>query len=189
MTLPQRRVWFLFAALVANFSLAGGPQAGEAYACSCAETRDVGETFERSDAVFSGKVVKIDEEPPDEVGPFPFLGPVTFEVEEAWKGASESDVVVYGQGPAVSCGINFEKGGTYLVYAHRTDGRLATDYCGRTKPLSFAGTDVSELNASRGSLPDNGGPGASPLEAAMAAAAVLSLLAAAAVVPRGSRRD
>ncbi|MDQ4128217.1 MAG: hypothetical protein M3151_09775 [Actinomycetota bacterium] len=187
--MPKSRIWFLTLVLTANFLLMGGPHAGEAYACSCAGTRDVGETFEGSDAVFSGKVVKAEEEPPDDVDAFPFLGPVTFEVEEAWKGAPESGIVVYGQGPAVSCGIDFEKGETYLVYAHRTDGRLATDYCGRTKPLSFAGTDVSELNAERGSLPDTGGPEVSPLEAAIAAGVVLSLLTAAALVPRGSRRD
>jgi hypothetical protein len=86
------------------------------------------------------------------------LGPVTFEIQEAWNGVSGNSVVVYGQGPGASCGIDFERGETYLVYAYRTDGDLGTDFCGRTKPLPYSGSDVSELNASRGSLPDTGDP-------------------------------
>lgn len=187
MALPRRRIWFLAVALIANSLLLGGPQAGEAYACSCAETRDVGETFEVSAAVFSGEVVKAEEEPPDRGGRF--LGPVTFEVEETWKGAAENSVVVYGQGSEVSCGIDFERGETYLVYAGRTDGYLTTDYCGRTKPLSFAGSEVDELNAARTPLPETGGlrlP--SSLQAKIAAGAVVSMLAAAALVSRRPRR-
>lgn len=185
--MSQRWVRFVVIALVVSLLLAGGPYAGTAHACSCAETRDVGETFDRSAAVFSGKVVKAEEKPPDEGGRF--LGPVTFEVEKVWKGASENNAVVYGQGPEVSCGIDFEKGETYLVYAYRTDGRLATDYCGRTQPLSSAGTDVGELNAARGTLPDTGGPTASTVKAVIATGAALSLLVAAALVPRRSRRE
>lgn len=191
----MQKVWlyFLVLALAGNLVLAGGPQADKAYACSCAGTRDVEETFERSAAVFSGEVVKAEEVSPESSDPpdpgDPFLGPVTFEVEEAWKGASKDSVVVYGQGPEVSCGIDFERGETYLVYAGRADGYLTTDYCGRTKPLSFAGSDVNELNDARGSLPDTGGPGASHLKAVVATGVVLSLLTAAALIPGRSRRD
>ncbi|MBA2618421.1 MAG: hypothetical protein H0U91_09680 [Rubrobacter sp.] len=191
MASPRRRIWFLIFVLIANFLLMGGPQAGKVYACSCAETRDVEESFEKSAAIFSGRVVKAEGAapvPPD--GDDPFLGPVTFEVEEAWKGASEGSVVVYGQGPEPSCGIDFERGETYLVYAYRSDGYLGTDYCGRTKPLSFAGSDVGELNAARGSLPETGGPRVpSSLQAKIAAGAVVSVLAAAALVSRRPRRD
>lgn len=191
MTLPRRRIWLLAVALIANSLLLGGPQAGEAYACSCAETRDVQETFEKSAAVFSGEVVKAEEVSPETSDPpdpgDPYLGPVTFEVDEAWKGASESSVVVYGQGLGVSCGMDFEKGETYLVYAYRSGDNLGTDYCGRTKPLSFAGPEVDELNAARGSLPDTGGPRVpAPLRATIAAVA---LLAAAALAARRPRRD
>lgn len=150
----------------------------------------VEESFEKSAAVFSGKVVKVEEAPsvpPD--GDDPFLGPVTFEVEEAWKGASEGSVVVYGQGPEAGCGRNFEEGETYLVYAYRTDDYLATDYCGRTKPVELASSDLRELDAARGSLPDTGGPGASPLEAMIVTGVALSMLTAAALVSRGIPRD
>lgn len=193
MALPRGWVWFLTVALVVNTLLLGGPQAGEAYACSCAETRSVEETLEKSAAVFSGEVVKAEEappEPPDGDDPFLGLGPVTFEVEETWKGSSEDSVTVYGQGPEASCGIDFEKGETYLVYAYRSGGDLGTDFCGRTKPLSFAGSDVSELNAARGSLPDTGGPRVpSPLRATIVAGGAGMLLAAAAIAARRPRRD
>ena len=193
MALPRRRMWFLAVALVANSLLLGGTQAGEAYACTCAGTRSVEETLKKSAAVFSGEVVKAEEEPPeppDGNGSFLGLGPVTFKVEETWKGASEDSVTVYGQGPGVSCGMDFEKGETYLVYAYRSDGNLGTDYCGRTKLLSFAGSDVGELNAARGSLPDTGGPRVpSPFQATIAAGFVAVLLATAALTTRRPRRD
>ncbi len=195
MTLPRRQAWFLAVALIVNLLRLGGPRAGEAHACGCAVAANadesvVEESFEKSAAVFSGKVVKVEEAPsvpPD--GDDPFLGPVTFEVEEAWKGASEGSVVVYGQGPEAGCGRNFEEGETYLVYAYRTDDYLATDYCGRTKPVELASSDLRELDAARGSLPDTGGPGASPLEAMIVTGVALSMLTAAALVSRGIPRD
>jgi hypothetical protein len=191
--LPRRRVRFLAVALVVNSLLLGGPRADEAHACTCAETRGVEETFERSSAVFSGKATKVEEFSPGspETGDALLgLGPVTFEVQEAWKGASGDSVVVYGQGPGVSCGLDFERGETYLVYAYRIDGDLGTDYCGRTKPLSYAGSDVSELNDSRGSLPETGGPRIpAPVQVTIAFGAAAALLAAVARAARGPRRE
>ncbi len=167
--------------------------AGPAHACSCAETRSVKETLEKSSAVFSGEVTKVKEfspESPEAGDALLGLGPVTFEIQEAWKGVSGNSVVVYGQGPGASCGIDFERGETYLVYAYRTGGDLGTDFCGRTKLLSYAGSDVSELNATRGSLPETGGPRVrSPLRATIAASAAVMLLAAVALAARGPRRD
>ena len=166
--------------------------AGPAYTCSCAETRSVEETLQKSSAVFSGKATKVKEfspESPEAGDALLGLGPVTFEIQEAWKGVSGKSVVVYGQGPGASCGIDFERGETYLVYAYRSDGDLGTDFCGRTKPLSYAGSDVSELNATRGSLPETGGPRVqSPLRATIAASAAVMLLGAAALAARGPRQ-
>jgi hypothetical protein len=172
--------------------LLGGPRAGAAYACSCAETRGVEETLEKSSVVFSGKATKVEEfspESPDSGDAVLGLGPVTFEVQEAWKGASGDSVVVYGQGPGISCGLDFERGETYLVYAYRIDVDLGIDYCGRTKPLSYAGSDVNELNASRDSLPETGGPRIpTPLQVTITGAAA-ALLAAAAFAARGPRPE
>jgi hypothetical protein len=191
--LPGRRVWFLAVTLVVNSLLLGGPRAGEAYACTCAETRGVEEALERSSAVFSGKATKVEEfssESPETGDALLGLGPVTFEVQEAWKGASGDSVVVYGQGPGISCGLDFERGETYLVYAYRIDGYLGTDYCGRTKPLSYAGSDISELKASRDSLPETGGPRIPiPVQVMIAAGAAAALLAVAALAARRPRRE
>jgi hypothetical protein len=186
------RAGCIFLALVMSLLLVT-LDVGPAYACSCAETRSVGETLEKSSAAFSGKVTQVKEfspESPAAGDALLGLGPVTFKIQEAWKGVSGNSVVVYGQGPGASCGIDFERGETYLVYAYRTGGDLGTDFCGRTKPLSFAGSDVSALNASRGSLPDTGGPRISaPLQVATAAGAAAALIAAAALAARGPRRD
>ena len=40
------------------------------------------------------------------------LAPVTFDVKGACKGVSRESVAVHGQGPGVSCGLDFERGET-----------------------------------------------------------------------------
>lgn len=117
-------MWFLAVALVANSLLLGSTGAGEAYACSCAGGESTEEAFRSSTAVFSGKVKKVKGASPESteaVNALLSLGPVTFEVQEAWKGVSGNSVVVYGQGLEASCGMDFDRGETYLVYAYRID--------------------------------------------------------------------
>jgi hypothetical protein len=108
--------------------LAGGPYVDTAHACSCAGSWTYEEALRRSDAAFSGEVAGIGGLPPPEIesndgGMAPFLAPVTFDVNEAWKGVQIELVVVYGQGPSASCGLDFERDDTYLVFAYHTGGR------------------------------------------------------------------
>jgi hypothetical protein len=111
------------------------------------------EDFERSAAVFVGRVVKQEYSRewsatcvPDrdfastmvrdpEVPSFGFQGSlsVTFEVERAWKGVS-SRVLLVG-GSIGSCGYPFEMGREYLVFAVGTPGGLGAYYCHRTAPM------------------------------------------------------
>ena len=181
--------------LVANLVLAGGPWAGEASACSCAGgSSSPEEALRESDAVFSGEVVDIGRLPPLEEGSMtvqmPDLNPVTFDVKESWKGVSGGSAVVHGQGPAPSCGLDFERGETYLVFAGRGgegDGALQTDYCGNTFPASEETARNILGPPPTGSLPETGGPGVFPLGVMAAAGAVLALLTSAALVRRQSR--
>ena len=136
-----------------------------AHACSCAASRSNEEAFRWSDAVFSGEVVDIGELPPEPPGTttmtMPFLNPVTFDVKEAWKGVALDSVVVHGQGTSASCGLDFERGETYLVFAGRIsedeDTALQTDYCGNT----FAASEETARNIlgppPARSLPETGG--------------------------------
>ena len=132
---PQKACpYLLILALLGNLVLAAGPYAGGAHACSCAGSWSTEEEFRRSTAVFSGEVVEVGKLPMEQGGPtdpgVPLLAPVTFDVKGAWKGVTGATVVVHGQGPGPSCGLNFERGETYLVFAgdrgRSGDGPLET---------------------------------------------------------------
>jgi hypothetical protein len=148
--MTTRKSWPLLLALafIANVVLAAGPLAGGAHACSCAASWSSEEALRKSDAVFSGEVVKIGKLQPEYVRSTkpatPHLDPVTFDVGEAWKGIAGRSAVVHGQGPAPSCGLNFERDETYLVFAYRLEenGPLQADYCGNT----FAASEETARN-------------------------------------------
>lgn len=172
----MRQVWayFLTLALSANLLVAGGPFATTAHACSCAGFSSTEEAFRTSDAVFFGEAVEVGKLPSRPAGgttfAMPYLAPVTFEVQGSWKGVSGASAVVRGQGPEASCGINFERGETYLVFAYRagSEGPLQTDLCGATSAAS--GEIARNLlgppqNTSPETLPETGG---SPYVAAIA---------------------
>ena len=90
------RTSFLVVALAVNLVLASTLHVREARACSCAGGFSVQEELRDSDAVFWGEAVSVEEQGSTSSAP-PFLGPVTFEVRESWKGASQEQVIVHGQ--------------------------------------------------------------------------------------------
>jgi hypothetical protein len=191
MSNARTRAGLLAAALVVNLLLVGGPGASKAHACTCALV-STERQIKTSDAVFSGEVVSIEPgERAANVSP-PSLGLVTFEVEDSWKGALEGAVDVYGHGPGASCGIKFDEGKSYLVYARRSGGgdTLQTGLCDSTKPLEQAEDDLRLLGSPGGSLPGTGGYGVtSPEDAAMLVAVpALLVLAGALILRRGMSR-
>jgi len=198
-------MWLLAIALVTNSLLLGGTQAGEAYACSCAGGGSTDEAFRRSTAVFSGEVVEVGELPTGQWKPtdpgMRLLAPVTFDVDAAWKGVAGDSVVVHGQGPAPSCGLDFERGETYLVFAAGTgrdgDGPLETGLCSATRQASEETARNMFAPPPTDTLPETGGvPLAGPerkvRSALVAAAAILASLVAGATFAnravRGPRR-
>ncbi len=202
MTIPKVRPCLLILALVGNLALAAGPYAGGAHACSCAGGWSTEEEFRRSTAVFSGEVVEVGKLPMEQVGPtdpgVPLLAPVTFDVTGAWKGVTGDTVVVHGQGPGPSCGLNFERGETYLVFAgargRSEEGPLETGLCSSTRQASEE-TARNLFDPTTGSLPETGGiPHESPKRgegSRLAAAAGASLVVGALLIRRavrGSRR-
>lgn len=139
------------AALVAAVN-GGFPEKG--YAWSCANSLEPERLYEQHDAVFAGKVVKLDGGP-SETGSVKHKA--TFEINQTWKKSGISDSrteVVY------SAGSEFEIGKEYLVYAYKTtedqylysyaEGELATDtLCGGIKPLDQAGDDLNFLKQNK----------------------------------------
>jgi hypothetical protein len=111
------------------------------HACKCEEPPSVEQELERSKAVFSGKVIDIKDEKNNRK--------ILFEVEETWKGADESQIILLDE--LSSCSLDFFEGASYLVYAHDFQGDLTTNICDRTKDLSSAQEDLLKLG--KGSTP------------------------------------
>lgn len=117
------------------------------YACSCAQPPSVEDELERSQAVFSGKVLEVKEQKN-------FKGyvkkRVLIEVEETWKGVSESQVIITTGSGGGDCGYEFQVGQEYLVYATESTmygdkAELVTVICDRTTGLSAAQEDLTVL--------------------------------------------
>ena len=116
-------------------------------ACSCAELPTAEEEMERSDAIFSGKVMEIKEK---KVNGY-MTKSVLFEVTDTWKGVDESQVIITtGQGGG-DCGFRFIEGQEYLVYAKESDmyraKSLTTIMCDRTNTLRALQDDLKVLGA------------------------------------------
>lgn len=119
---------------------------GAASACSCEQPPGVAEELSRSDAVFSGKVISMEEKP---VLFSAATRSVVFQVAKVWKGPANSQIKIKtGQGGG-DCGINFSAGQEYLVYAVKSEmygaNELTTIICDRTAVLSQAQGDFAVL--------------------------------------------
>lgn len=121
-----------------------------AFACSCAQPGPPDEALNDATAVFAGRVVSVVEAPRGGQG-LPISRQVRLEVSQLWKGPDATLIeVVTGQGDG-DCGIGFQAGSEYLVYARTADGFLYTGLCSRTARLDAAGADLAALGA--GSAP------------------------------------
>jgi hypothetical protein len=116
-------------------------------ACSCAELPTAAEEIERSDAIFSGKVMEIKEK---KVKGY-FTKKVLFGVTNTWKGMDESQVIITTGEGGGDCGFRFIEGQEYLVYAKQSDmygaKSLTTIMCDRTNVLRVLQDDLEVLGA------------------------------------------
>jgi len=96
--------------------------------------------------VFSGQVLDIKEKGENDLE-------VIFEVKESWKNAKVSQISVFTvKSTPYSCGYDFVKGETYLVFARKTDeDTLRTTICSRTKLVTKAALDLRVLG--KGKVP------------------------------------
>ncbi|NMH75420.1 hypothetical protein HF078_20275 [Bacillus sp. RO2] len=108
------------------------------YACSCLAPGTPQEELEKMDAVFTGKVLEVDEK-------YNSTTEVKLSVTETWKGVDTKEVIIYTAMDSAACGVNFEKNKDYLVYAHLEDGEYTTYLCSRTAELPQAQSDLKEL--------------------------------------------
>ena len=142
----------LFVLLV--FSLFTFFHVPNAFACSCMPASVEG-ALSGSDAVFAGKVTKIQYlDDPQQASPEPRTI-VTFDVSQWWKGSNEKQAVLHTVHNTFTCnGYWFKDNEEYLVYASKQDdGTLGTSFCKRTNTLVQATEDLSKLG--KGTPPTN----------------------------------
>jgi hypothetical protein len=123
-----------------------------AYACDCVIPPNVETELSQSDAVFSGKVIRIKEK--RSAGGY-IKKEIIFEVYQTWKGVEESQIkITTGQGGG-DCGYQFVPYGEYLVYGRNSDmygkSQLSTGICDRTVDLTAANEDLKILG--KGDIP------------------------------------
>ena len=126
-----------------------------AYACSCIIPESPSDSLLKSDAVFSGKVVKIEEEHPS-YPLFSSIDPVwvTFDVDRVWKGPNDVSITIQTPQSSASCGYGFEENKAYLVYANRNGDVLDVSLCSRTNLVSEAAEDFDGLGSPKYHIKD-----------------------------------
>lgn len=126
------------------------PQA--AWACSCLKGTPE-EQLERADVVFTGQVIDKKMPTDDSSGGLNWVQ-WTFEVEAEQKGAISEQVIVESASNSAACGINFQVGERYQVFANQSNTALRASLCSGTQVL----TD-KEQEQSQGSTPCKSGHG------------------------------
>ncbi len=117
-----------------------------AHACSCAGIPEFEASVASAEAVFSGVVESV-----EPVGDDPHWSQfaVHFEVSAAWKGLTGETVTIFTSSSSASCGIDFQVGHAYLVYADAYSplepGTFSTMLCHRTHETFPGDPDVIRL--------------------------------------------
>lgn len=118
--------------------------AQSASACRCAPPPPAKKALESAQAVFLGKVIKV-----EKMGENRGFGPitVTFEVSTNYKGVKTKQVKVRTASSSAACGYGFAKGNSYLVYCYSSDkGKtLSTNLCTRTRSEKNATADIKAI--------------------------------------------
>lgn len=137
---------------VAIVALAVSLTPSTAEACSCGGAAPSSTAFKAADLIFVGTVARFDARKPvsrvnaDGSGTIAFTTEptvATFDVTRTFRGSSPQQVVITGD--ATNCDEPFKQGETWLIYARVREGRVTTDKCTRTRPLSEAAQDVAYL--------------------------------------------
>lgn len=128
---------------------AWGAVASEVMACSCAirpPTLFVDDLYDDARAVFVGEPLAIT--PVIDGDGFVRSLHVDFLVHESWKGVTGSRMGLTTSGDEASCGVDFQVGREYLIFAFASDDRLSANLCA----VKDAGAADDELRALAGDL-------------------------------------
>jgi hypothetical protein len=145
--LSMHRFWGLFSQLALSLAtlsalVLGAPS--RSLACKCAEPPPPTEALAQSTAVFEGQVTQLNATA-DELE-------VTLRVTRAWKGADKEKetIRVRTRKDSAACGVPFEAGQSWLVYANQTTEHdsaitLSVLRCGRSRLAEEASEDFAAL--------------------------------------------
>lgn len=126
-------------------------------ACSCAGSDSPSEAFDGAHSVFVGTVTSIHgsrsgsglaDRVRDQLGlEEPYGREVRFTVTDSWKGVQSATTGVWTGFGGGDCGIGFNVGSSYLVYAFESEGASYTGICTRTMDVSSASADLAYLQS------------------------------------------
>lgn len=169
-----------------------------ALACSCVGGRTAGDYLDEADAAFVGDVISsrpVEVSPAGgrdglQVGSPPLV--FTFDVHHVYKGAVAERQEVVSSLDEASCGVAFETGRRYVVYARTgpesgpSASSLSTSLCAGTQPVAAMGPIVEpplRINPPAERVPPSPGPSL----AALGGIALLSAAAGAAMLRLAGR--
>ncbi len=124
----------------------------EIHACTCLNSSPA-EALAQADAVFSGTVINIDEQPTDDDD----LYYLVFEllVDSVWKGPVKETIFVASgayRSFVTSCDFRLRKELSYVVYAYGGPNSLEVRSCSRTIEIDYAYEDLEALG--EGTVPE-----------------------------------
>jgi hypothetical protein len=123
---------------------------GSAYGCTCMPPRSVEEAFDKSFAVFIGKVTKIYRPFLDRLGITKTYGHrVEFQIKKRWKGPKSKTIIVATRLSGEACGYPFEVNRDYLVYVVHEPADIQTGICTGTKDVAAAEREIEQLDRLR----------------------------------------
>jgi 5-hydroxyisourate hydrolase-like protein (transthyretin family) len=125
-----------------------------ARACSCVRTEKPTIEFRKTSVVFVGTVKSVTSVNSQKLGDeFNFNNlRTTFSVDEALKGVKGKEIDIYTSSPGGgSCGIEFQEGEQYLVYAYDGGSEekkyFSTSVCSRTRPAEGKDDEIAVLRS------------------------------------------
>lgn len=104
--------------------------------------------MERADVVFTGRVI---DQKTKTVTTNPFGGlkfvQWTFEVETDYKGAASEQLTIESASNSAACGINFQMGERYQVFANQSNTALKASLCSGTRAVRDKPQEQSQVSS------------------------------------------
>ena len=144
---------FVIIAVLGIFGMFGA--AMKVSACSC--SLPIGKSLKQqvkagmkgNQAIFVGKIVEV-RFSENKVGDKPVTRYAKFQVDRSWRGPRTEYIVVATANICCICGIDFEVGSSYIVYANSDrNGGFSTNSCSRTSPVGTKSDDEKYLGKVR----------------------------------------